>query len=155
MGALFGEINEMFARRAKESHRDTVTYEIEMLRFCVQRLVAGKHSEVEDQYVYLEGFLLHYRNLVRFFSGEYHNEAKGDLSTANPQKWANREITTEEVSAITNPAKALDAKYHKYISKYLQHCTDVRSDHDRDWDVRLMFEEMSSIISAFEHAFPR
>lgn len=144
----------MYARRAKESHRDTVTYEIEMLRFCAQRVIEGQHPEEEDQAVYLEGFMLHYRNLVRFFSGEHHHEDKGDLSTANPHVWADRELTSEEVSVITNPAKALDAKYHQHISKYLQHCTRVRYDHDKTWDVSLMFEEIGPIIKAFELAFP-
>ena len=30
----------MYSRRLKESHRDTVSYEIDMLRFCAERVEA-------------------------------------------------------------------------------------------------------------------
>ena len=60
----------MYARRPKESHRDTVTYEIEMLDFCLQSLTGKHYRDGNEQALYLEGFLLHYRNLIRFFSVE-------------------------------------------------------------------------------------
>jgi hypothetical protein len=65
----------MYTRRPKESHRDTVTYEIDMLDFCARR-ASRECPEEADKGVYLEGFLLHYHNLVRFFSGEHHREDK-------------------------------------------------------------------------------
>jgi hypothetical protein len=60
----------MYSRRPKESHRDTIAYEADMLGFCAQALRARKHPTHEDMCVYLEAFLLHYRNLIRIFSGE-------------------------------------------------------------------------------------
>lgn len=108
-----------------------------------------------DRDVYLEGFLLHYRNLIRFFSGKYHREGKGDLSTANPHVWANRALTQAEIAAIQQPASALDDKYHEDISKYLQHCTRLRSEQGKVWDVALMEHEIAPIIVAFESASPR
>jgi len=145
----------MYARRPKESHRDTVTYEIEMLGFCARRVTRGENAEENDRNVYLEAFLLHYRNLIRFFSGEHHREDKEDLSTANSTAWAGRELTPAEVAAIKEPAKALDSKYHQDISKYLQHCTRARFDRDRAWDVELMLREIDPVITEFERAFPR
>jgi hypothetical protein len=144
----------MYTRRPKESHRDTVTYEIDMLDFCARR-ARREHSEAADKGVYLEGFLLHYRNLIRFFSGEYHREDKGDLSLANSRAWSDRELTPVETVTFRDAAKKLDAKYHQAISQYLQHITRVRYDEDRDWDLELMTTEITPIISAFEQAFPR
>src|SRR5580693_7945426 len=121
----------MYARRPKESHRDTVSYEIDMLAFCAERLKrAGSEG---DKALYLEGFLLHYRNLVRFFSAR--NSRADDLSMADPIVWANREPSSRVVSAITEPAARLDNAYFDPISKYLQHCTRLRHEQDRFWDV--------------------
>ena len=53
-------------------------------------------------YVYLEAFLLHYRNLIRIFSGENHR--RDDLSTADARAWSGREMTPEETAAIRAPA---------------------------------------------------
>jgi hypothetical protein len=144
----------MYSRRAKESHRDTISYEIDMLGFCAQA-VSRKHPATEDQWVYLECFLLHYRNLIRVFSRENHDERRGDLSTANVEAWLGRDLIPEEHVAIRIPARRLDEAYHREISKYLQHCTRLRHDVGRGWDVELMFEEIRPIITAFETAFPR
>jgi len=141
----------MYSRRPKESHRDTISYKVDMLRFCAHALTERKHPTQEDMYVYLEAFLLHYRNLIRIFSGEKH--CPDDLSTANARTWSGREMTPEETSAIRAPAQALDAKFFKVISKYLQHCTQLRHDHDRGWDVDEMLAEIGPILTAFERAF--
>jgi hypothetical protein len=143
----------MYARRAKESHLDTVAYEIEMLAFCTQRVMRDEHADQRDQGVFLEGFLLHYRNLIRFFSGEHHRD--DDLSTADPGAWAHRQLTQAEIADISTPAKCLDTKYYQLISKYLQHCTQLRFDHDRAWDLAVMSGEITPIIAAFARAFPR
>lgn len=142
----------MYTRRPKESYLDTVIYEIDMLRFCVHRIIENQHGEERDRYVYLEAFLLHYRNLIRFFSGEHHRG--DDLSTADATTWAGREMTPAEVATIREPAKASDAAYYQPISKYLQHCTRARFDVDRTWDPELMFRQLGPIITAFERAFP-
>lgn len=124
-----------------------------MLAFCAQALKTRKHPADEDMYVYLEAFLLHYRNLVRFFSGKEHR--RDDLSTAETPTWSRREMTPAETAAIRAPAQALDAKYFQPISKYLQHCTTLRHDHDRGWDIDEMLAEIGPIVAAFERAFPR
>jgi len=53
----------MYSRRPKESHRDTLA-EADMLGFCAHALTTRKHPTQQDMYVYLEAFLLHYRNLT-------------------------------------------------------------------------------------------
>jgi hypothetical protein len=62
----------MYSRRPKESHRDTITYEIDMLDFCARAVTGREHPSECDMFVYLEAFLHHYGNLIRFFSGEHH-----------------------------------------------------------------------------------
>src|SRR5580698_3571258 len=137
----------MYARRPKQSHRDTVSYEIGMLEFCNRRLTETVGPVAEDKALYLEGFLLHYRNLIRFFSGLHHRG--DDLSTADSNAWAGRNMTHAEVVAIKDPAIPLDDKYYGSISKYLQHCTRLRHELDRDWDVSTMKTELDPLIGEF------
>ena len=167
-----------YARPLKESHLDTVRYEIEMLRFCVQRLPALRdripHTQLvssgyvtnmsvhtvttepdpRDVYVYLEAFLVHYRNLIRFFSGKRTDKPK-DLSVKKPEVWAGRALSPAEDAAIRSPAVQLDTHWHDRISKYLQHCTEVRSERDVEWPIGQMMNELQPILGAFEQAFPK
>lgn len=145
-------IRTTFSRRPKESHRDTIAYEIEMLNFSAETLLNAKDLPMRDEHVYLETFLLHYRNIIRVFSGENHRG--DDLSTERPEIWAARELTPEEIASIRDPAVRLDQEYFTVISKYLQHCTELRSDNDRSWNVKHMADEIAPIITAFERAFP-
>ena len=145
--------NSMYSRPRKETPRDTISYEIDMLEFCSQRLPDICDKSDPERNLYLEGFLLHYRNTIRFFSGKGHR--KDDLSTDKPLDWADRELDAADVAEIKEPAKLLDGRYHSDVSKYLQHCTLQRSKQGRDWDVERMMQEINPIIAAFEAAFPR
>jgi hypothetical protein len=144
----------MYSRRAKESHRDTVSYEIDMLRFSADRLERGQGGgEDPDTALALEVFLLHYRNLVRFFSGKHHRH--DDISMSNCEAWAGRQPLPDENAAIRDAAATLDDCYYGTISQYLQHCTSLRYERDRSWDVRTMLAQLTPIIDRFERAFPR
>src|SRR5579864_198659 len=68
----------------KADHYQTVLYEIDMLRFCCGRIVKppGEASEA-DVWVYLESFLVHYRNLLDFFGKE--KQWKKDLTMCRPE----------------------------------------------------------------------
>jgi hypothetical protein len=57
---------------------DTVLYEIYMLRFAAKRLVRERWEEPQDAWVYLEDFLVHYRNLIEFL-GKQNNIRDTDL----------------------------------------------------------------------------
>lgn len=144
-----------FSRRLKESHLDTIQYEIEMLRYCADALV-GQPRVDDDRlgYLRLEGFLLHYRNLVRVFSGmgQQHDD---DISTAHPESWAGRALTGWELDAIKKPAEDLDTHYHQLISKYLQHCTTLRYEEPYEWDVQRMLAELEPLLAAFESSLGR
>lgn len=58
------------------------------------------------------------------------------------------------IQQIKDSAKTLDDSYHDDISKYLQHCTEKRSDVPKNWDVEKMTQEMASIVKTFQNEFP-
>ena len=143
----------MYARPRKGSHLETVKYEIDMLRFCLERLRAdSKQRDQGEVNLLIEGFLLHYRNLLEFFSGVHHR-SDDDLSTRAARVWAERELTGEELAVMQAPAIVLDTQYFQVISKYLQHCTEQRHLADRGWDIDGMYEQVHPILSAFEKSF--
>lgn len=61
---------ENVSRPAKDQQLDTILYEIEMLSFCYERLCRNKWESKRDYFAYVEGFLLHYRNLSRLRRGQ-------------------------------------------------------------------------------------
>jgi hypothetical protein len=149
-----------YSRTVKESHLDTIHYELSMLNFCGGQL--DKLSRAGQRALFnafLECFLLHYRNVMEFLSGNHHRKAKkpgetSDLSTADPKPWAGRELSPEELAEIQTPAKTIDVKYSKDISQYLQHCTERRFAEDRFWKYGEMFAELRPAIQAFLRRFP-
>ena len=144
----------MYSRRPKESHLDTVRYEIDMLDFSVQRVVQQPQARDEgDRNVYLECFFVHFRNLLRFFSGTNHR--KNDLSTAEPEHWSPKQLTEAEIQALQRPARGLETRYFDQISAYIQHCTIERHENDIKWDVNGMYRELDVVIDEFERLFPR
>jgi hypothetical protein len=76
------------------------------------------------------------------------------LSLAAPERLTEREVTPDEITAIRAPAQILDRTYFDLISKYLQHCTTLRHDITRSWDVKPMLDEIDPVIAAFEQVFP-
>jgi hypothetical protein len=56
----------VYVRPDKLDHADTVLYEIDMLRYASGRLIEGNWKDPRDAWVYLEAFLVHYRNLIEF-----------------------------------------------------------------------------------------
>ncbi len=165
----------MYARPPKESHLDTIYYEIDMLRFCARRLpeletpreqwlTSGSvtnlrvdrvvvEADAREAYVFLEAFLVHFRNLIRFFSGN--GARRTDISVGRPEVWAGRTLSDEEVRLIRDPAIGVDDEWHGPISAFLQHCTVVRSQRHMAWPVERMIAELEPILCAFEQWFPR
>ncbi len=136
-------------RRRKESHLDTVNYEIEMLDFCFKK-TRRKNSKLEG-YLAMEGFLLHYRNLLEFFSGKHKSS---NVSTYKPRTWAGRELTDLEKAAFVAPSLKLNADYYGKISTFLQHCTRARHEEVQGWDPDEMKRAMDEVIAGFRRTFP-
>ena len=134
------------SRPTKLGHLNTVVYEIDMLNFCYGRLRRAKWEDAQDYYVCIEGFLLHYRNLIQFF-GNWH-----DLKAGIPEVWSPRSLTKTELSSIqdSKPFK----QYNGPISQYLSHCTKRRAERDRCWKYIEMYKEIESLLEAFTRLFP-
>lgn len=150
-------MSEMFSRPSKESHEGTIHYEAQMLRHCKDRLMTLKKSDPtvdqREMVVYLECFLLHYRNLAQFLSGK--GGSSKDLRMTNSKKWSPRQLTREEAEQVTTPAVKTYDKYCHDISTYLSHCTRQRYEEEMSWKPKEMWRDIEPAINAFEKLFPR
>lgn len=97
-------MHDAYSRTEKESHLDTIHYELSMLNFCGKELDGLSAARQRAHFnAFLECFLLHYRNTMEFLSGAHHRTAKrtgetSDLSTFDPKPWAGRELSPEELA---------------------------------------------------------
>jgi hypothetical protein len=62
-----------YERSKKGSHLDTIHYEIDMLEYTLSKMTKAELPPPEFNMT-LECFLLHYRNLIEFFSGKKHRK---------------------------------------------------------------------------------
>lgn len=145
-----------FSRPPKLSHIDTVHYEIYMLRHAISRL-AGQTLTERDAWVYLEAFLLHYRNLIEFLGKE--NPRPTDLHVTTIWNFVGLPAPAN-LNQIHTDGKVLWAKYEPSddqgggrISQYLQHCTTKRID-AKDWAVVTMMEEIEPLLGELEKNLP-
>ncbi len=148
----------VYERSRKNSHLDTIWYEITMVTFCYREFKNRQECSEPERNLLIEGFLLHYRNIVEFFSGTKHRKATdakpADLSTADSNVWAGRSLTSEELSSMQVPARELEDTYFGDISQFLQHCTERRFAEFKGWKVDEMAEKLKPILSAFSKSFP-
>lgn len=149
----------MYERTSKETHLDTIWYEMDMLEFSYREFTERTPQPKNPQWnLLIESFLLHYRNLIQFFSGseDRHKRYKGnDLSTFDPMFWGKRQLTKEEIEAIRLPGEKLDQEHSNKISNLLQHCTVVRVEPLQGWELEKMYAKIEPIMSAFAKSFPR
>jgi hypothetical protein len=139
----------IYSRPSKLDHAATIRYEIQMLRFSYQRLAAQNLVE-REAWVFLESFLLHYRNLIDFLGND--RLRPGDLHITNI--WTLMNLTEPaNLGQIYDSGKKLRAKYEPpdvqgggRISQYLQHCTEKRVDF-KDWEVSTMYTEIEPLLS--------
>jgi hypothetical protein len=148
------------SRTDKLTHAQTMLYEIDMLRFTYDRMqFLGAEAREADLWVYLESFLLHYRNLVEFFGKPPIKDS--DLSIRRPDEiWPDPhsrpgETELAEMQALGEELRAIyeDPKKNDTISKYLQHCTQHRIQ-AKSWEPREMMADMMVLISQFEMHVP-
>lgn len=157
----------MHERSPKNEPIDTIMYEIEMLRHCAQTLgqkqtsaqqAVGSQYAKAEYYLCIEGFLLHLRNLLAFFTNRC-DEAT-DLGINNPKQWARKEILPKNYADLIKSAKEVNQKFgqgkrtcYAQISKFLQHCTTFRSEEARRWDVEGIFADFDPVLREFEKRF--
>jgi hypothetical protein len=140
------------SRPKKLDHVATVRYEIDMLRYAFKRLDERKLVE-RDAWVYLEAFLLHFRNLIEFLGKE--NPSTTDLHVTTIWQSANLPVPTT-LPEMCKAGKVLLARYEPRddqgggrISQYLQHCTTKRID-AKDWKATRMIEEIEPLLCEVE-----
>src|SRR5258708_19792875 len=116
------------ARVGKLSHSDTILYEIYMLRFSCSRLIREQWENERDAWVYLESFVVQYRNLIEFLGKPQNRLRQGDIHITNI--WALEGLAAPSwVDQVHITGRLLFAKYEEQadrISRYLQHCTTQR-----------------------------
>jgi hypothetical protein len=141
-----------FSRPAKLNHIDTVSYEIYMLRHAINRLAEQKLTE-RDAWVYLEAFLLHFRNLIEFLGKD--NPSTTDLNVMTIWNLVGLPAPAK-LNRIHADGKVLLARYEPpdflgggRISQYLQHCTAKRTD-AKDWEVATMMNEIEPLLRELE-----
>ena len=103
--------------------------------------------------MYLEAFLLHYRNLIYFLGGE--NLRSGDLHITNIWQLANLTAPTNR-NDIYEKGKKLRAQYEPSnaqgggrISEYLQHMTEKRIE-AKGWEISTMYNDIEPLLSDVE-----
>ena len=139
------------SRPDKLSHGQTLLYEIDMFRFAAGRLQFGKLHE-EDQWVYLEDFLLHYRNLIDFLG---HDDPRpNDLHISKPD-FLDRARSPDDLTLI-DKLNATGGRLWKdgdtgpdIITKYLHHCTKNRID-SKTWPVGAMNDGLEPLLHELE-----
>ena len=148
----------VYSRPDKLDHAETVLYEIDMLRFAKERLSSPPTALLEkDVWVYLEAFLLHYRNLIEFFGKREKDVKSGSLSISRPEDiWPGRVPDEGVLAGMTS--LSLWEKYDthdndKAISKYLHHCT-IQRVAVAEWDVNAMYEDLRPVLEKFEALLP-
>ena len=158
----------MHQRSEKNSHLDTILYEIDMLRHCAENVTRKEADERSsdfaraEYYLAIEGFLLHLRNLLAFFARS--KSESTDLIINEPVTWAGKEIQQREYSGLIKKSKEFDHKYganadgqtttcYAEISKFLQHCTTLRFARAKHWSVDEMYADIESVLAEFEQRF--
>jgi hypothetical protein len=145
----------ILAKAEKLNHADTVLYEISMLRFASERLKREQWEHPRDAWVYLESFLLHYRNLIEFLGKEDTKKKKGKradtLSVMTIWRLLNVSPPNDVDKIHAEGAKLL-AEYEEVedrISRYVSHCTTKRTE-AKGWPIPVMIEKIEPLLAQIE-----
>jgi hypothetical protein len=143
----------IYSRPDKLNDSYTVAYEIDMLRFAAEKLLESDWKCERDAWVYLEAFLLHFRNLLEFFGKEKPSET--DLHVTTIWK-AGCGPAGDRLAEIHEKGKQLWAQYEPKdvdgggrISQYLHHCTTKRTD-SKEWRIDEMNKQIEPLLKAVD-----
>src|SRR5438046_2485941 len=98
----------MISRPEKLSDALTILYEIDMFRYSASKLLHDRCQLGMDQYVHLECFLLHFRNLIEFLG----KSSKGKSRTRDDDLHIEKPADIWPV-AETRPAGAALQRLHE------------------------------------------
>lgn len=150
----------ILSRPKKLSHSDTVLYEIYMLRFAAGRLLDGHTKDYwrdeKDAWVYLEAFLVHFRNLIEFLGNDKPRPTDVHVKTI----WKLEDLTPPgPLDDICAKGTHLWDEYEPggkdgvRLSQYLAHCTQQRIE-PRDWDIDRMTGQIEPLLAEIEKRLP-
>jgi len=123
-----------------------------MLRFSALGLRNGKSEE--EAWVYLESFLVHFRNLIEFL-GMDKKKKRRDSDLHVEDMWQDEKLPPAGVlEQIHKTGKRLTAQYESYktqgrISEYLAHCTTTRTV-PKMWSIDTMYQEIEPALTEME-----
>ncbi|HEV2341344.1 MAG TPA: hypothetical protein VGS15_06060 [Candidatus Acidoferrales bacterium] len=120
-----------------------------MLRHTALKLAERKLTE-RDAWVYLEAFLVHFRNLIEFLGNE--KPRRTDLHVTNVWQLENLDEPVN-MKDLHQQGKQLWQKYEPKegarISQYLHHCTARRVE-SKDWPVPAMMKDIEPLLRDVE-----
>jgi len=137
-----------------------------MLQHCANTIEAkksrseqsGKDEDRAEYYLGIEGFLLHFRNLLGFFINK--RVADSDLTIDRPEQWAGELVSDSECREFTHRVEEIntahgfkDGDCYRKISWFLQHCTTHRHQQTRSWDIAGMFADLEPVLRDFTKRF--
>jgi hypothetical protein len=103
-------------RPDKDSHLDTILYEIDMLRHCANTLAAKEARQPDSEEALgeynlgIDGFLIHLRNLIAFFTTK-HSLKRSDLRLDRPEVWCGKPLDETKYSDLRDQVQALNTRY--------------------------------------------
>jgi hypothetical protein len=157
----------MHQRSQKDTALQVILYERDLLRHCAKTVDSKKmrwkespsHENEAEYYLAIEGFLLHFRNLLGFFINKRIGKKNTtDLTIDRPWQWADgRQVDETLCQKLTERAQKVNQEYrlsvevdcYRKISLFLQHCTSHRHQLQRDWNIAGMFADFSPILDGF------
>lgn len=143
---------------------DVINYEIEMWRRCHAgirhaRDVFHRHHSPDHLFEYnlrIEGFLLHTRNLLGFLT----NQLSKPTDLGVRQDWVAQRLGRGTIASFMKRAREVNSKHrgdgttcYDEISKFLNHCSDQRSERPKSWETDGIYADLSPILQEFKNAF--
>jgi|SRR5689334_3287806 len=157
----------MHERSPKNSAMDVLLYEREMLKHCAETVnekqarFARSFSDEDkaEYYLGIEGFLLHFRNLLGFFINK--GSQRTDMTLGKTTSWANGMVVDQTITkGLTERAQEVNKKHglgsgdcYQKISWFLQHMTTHRHQEARSWDIENMFADLKPLLDKFVEHF--
>ncbi len=136
------------SRPDKLSHGQTILFEVDMLRFAAGKLLNVGKVDEQDKWVWLEDFLLHYRNLIEFLGHPKPRDTDLHVSLPDfldgvppPDPAITRNLVAGGSVLWENADTGSDI-----IAKYLHHCTMKRID-SKSWPVGAMNDSLELLLS--------
>jgi hypothetical protein len=143
-----------FSRPDKLTDSDIVIYEVYMLRFAARELLNRK-VEMEA-WVYLESFLLHFRNLIYFLGLEKGERKFRNTDICVKRVWQDQRLPKDALESLHRIGHELIHEYEPSdkrgggrISEYLAHCTTTRLV-PREWGIHEMYRKIEPSLTELE-----